>query len=81
MDNKKEIEETVKKILGFDIKVLTNKGEEKIIRFSDIKGSDYLNSTLSTSDDWDRTYEFIKPYTFKVIETRIECLDYSVEII
>ena len=81
MDDKDKLkEEIIEKILGFDIKVLTSKGEEKIIRFTDIKTGIGLSSTLSISDDWDRHYDNLIPFTFKVIEARIECLGYSMTI-
>lgn len=73
-------EEMIEKIVGFDIKVLTSKGEEKTIRFTDIKTANELNSTLSISDDWDRRYDNLMPFTFKVIEARIECFDYTITI-
>lgn len=73
-------EEMIEKIVGFDIKVLTSKNEEKTIRITDIKTTNELNSTLSISDDWDRRYGNLMPFTFKVIEARIECFDYTITI-
>lgn len=73
-------EEFIEKILGFDINVLTSKGEEKIIRFSDIKTGGSLSSSLSITDDWDIHHGTLDPYIFKVIEVRIECLGYSTTI-
>ena len=84
MNNMNELnelkEEIIEKILGFDIKVLTSKGEERTIRLADIKTGNGLNSTLSISDDWDRHYDTLSPFTFKVIEARIECIGYSMTI-
>lgn len=82
MDDKDKLkEEIIEKILGFDIKVLTSKGEKKTIRFTDIKTGSGLSSTLSLSDDWDRHYDTLSPFTFKVIEAKIECFGYSMEVI
>ena len=65
MDN-----EVVEKVLEFNIKVQTNKGQEKIIRIFDIN---HIGSSLSyCHDDYDKLTK---------IEFKLDCLDYSMEII
>lgn len=79
-DKDKFKEEIIEKILGLDIKVLTSKGEEKIIRITDIVTGNSLSSTLSVSNHCDRHYDTLSPFLFKVIEAKIECLNYSMAI-
>lgn len=79
-DKDKFKEEIIEKILGLDIKVLTSKGEEKIIRITDIVTGNSLSSTLSISNHCDRHHGTLSPFLFKVIEAKIECLGYSMAI-
>ena len=65
MDN-----EVVEKVLEFNIKVQTNKGQEKIIRIFDIN---HIGSSLSCCHD---DYDILTKIEFK-----LDCFDYSMEII
>lgn len=66
-------DERVEKVLGFDIKVLTNKGQEKIIRIADIQG--HIGSSLSI--DRDNYYDMGE----KHIELKVDCYGYSMEFV
>lgn len=65
--------EKVEKVLGFDIKVLTNKGKEKIIRFTDIQG--HIGSSLSIDNGY--YYNMGE----KHIELKLDCFGYSMEFV
>lgn len=65
--------ERVEKVLGFDIKVLTNKGKEKIIRFTDIQG--HIGSSLSIEHGG--YYDIGE----KHIELKLDCHGYSMEFV
>ena len=69
-------EEKIEEILGLDIKVRTNKNEEKIIRLTDFKNYEKLNSILSINVDYD-----VIGQMFYKIEFKHECLGYSREIL
>lgn len=65
--------ETVEKVLGFDIKVLTNKGKEKIIRFTDIQGHIGSSLSIENGDYYDMGE--------KHIELKLDCFGYSMEFV
>ena len=64
--------ETIKEILEVDIKVRTNTGKEKVIRFSDIVGCHEAMITCN------RKYNFLNNAKFKI---EFGCSDYSMGII
>lgn len=64
--------ETIEQLLGFEIRVLTNFGKEKIIRYKDFKST--KNSVLNT----ERGKDFCD---FTKIEFSTECLGYALEFI
>ena len=72
MDN-----ETVKEILEVDVKVRTNTGKEKIIRFSDIVGCHNAMITRNCDEYGD--------YSFSInninIKIEFDCSDYSAGIV
>lgn len=65
--------EIIEKILGVDIKVTTDKGEERIISISDLIDIDNKNTSLSV----DKTF-YSKPRC--KINLHIECDGYSFKI-
>lgn len=63
-------EERIEEVLGFNVKVRTNTGKEKLIRFSDIH---HIGSSLAHwQDDYDGVYK---------IEFKLDCFWYSMEIV
>lgn len=63
--------EVIEKVLEFNIKVQTNTGKEKSIRFSNIDG--FIDSSLSyCNDDCDGLAK---------VKFAINCLGYTMEII
>lgn len=64
-------DEVIEKVLGFSIKVQTNTGKEKLIRFSNIDG--FIDSSLSLNHD---DYDDLTKIIFK-----LDCLGYAMEII
>lgn len=65
--------EIVEKVLGFDIKVLTNKGKEKIICFTDIQGHIGSSLSIENGDYYDMGE--------KHIELKLDCFGYSMEFV
>lgn len=77
------IDNSVKEILGFDIKVLTYKGEVKTIRFTDLIDTERLGASLSIdkSLDFDELARTARGISKVTIELKVDCNGYSMELI
>ena len=63
-------DEVIEKVLEFSIKVQTDTGKEKLIRFTNING--FIDSSLSLNHD---DYDYISKIKFE-----LNCLSYAMEI-
>ena len=77
------IDNSIKEVLGFDVRVLTYSGEEKIIRFTELINTERLGASLSIDqsldlDESERTALRISKVT---IELKVDCTGYSMEFI
>ena len=77
------IDNSIKEVLGFDIKVLTYGGEVKIIRFTDLIDTERLGASLSIDKSWDFDHLVRTAYNTSevAIELKVNCLGYSIEFI
>lgn len=73
-------DEMIEKILGFDIKVLTDKGKERTIQFADIKATYGLDSTLSINTDINEDFNGCCKDKVTTIEFKLKCNNYSLVI-
>ena len=75
--------EIIEKVIGLDIKVLTSKGEEKTISFSDIQSGRGLEASLSMYNEYDNypISDALRSLDiFKTIEVKIQTFGFSMEI-
>lgn len=77
------IRDSIQKILGFDVKVLTYGGEVKTIRFTDLIDTERLGASLSIdkSLDFDELARTGRGISKVTIELKVNCNGYSMEFI
>ena len=77
------IDNSIKEVLGFDVKVLTYSGEEKIIRFTELIDTGRLGASLSIdkSLDFDELARTGRGISKVTIELKVDCNGYSMEFI
>lgn len=77
------IDNSIKEVLGFDVRVLTYSGEVKTIRFTDLIGTECLGASLSIdkSLDFDELARTGRGISKVTIELKVDCTGYSMEFI
>ena len=77
--------EAISELIGIDLRALTNKNTEKILRFTDFKNCE----NIEISYDYDQSYVFEEfyrhdvalPPVLKAIKITIPCNGYSLEVL
>lgn len=79
----RNIDNSIKEVLGFDINVLTYGGEVKTIRFTDLIDTGRLGASLSIDKSLDRDELARTEYGISkvTIELKVDCNGYSMELI
>lgn len=79
----KTINNSIQEVLGFDVKVLTHSGEEKIIRFTELINTERLGASLSIDQslDLDESERTALRTSKVTIELKVDCNGYSMEFI
>lgn len=77
------IDNSIKEVLGFDVRVLTYSGEVKTIRFTDLIDTERLGVLLSIdkSLDFDELARTGRGISKVTIELKVDCTGYSMEFI
>lgn len=77
------IDNSIKEVLGFDVKVLTYGGEVKTIRCTDLIDAGRLGASLSIdkSLDFDELAQTGRGISKVTIELKVDCTGYSMEFI
>ena len=77
------IDNSIKEVLGFDVKVLTYGGEVKTIRFTDLINTERFGASLSIdkSLDFDGSARTARGISKVTIELKVDCNGYSIELI
>lgn len=77
------IDNSIKEVLGFDVRVLTYSGNEKIIRFTDLIDTERLGASLSidTNLDFGELVRTVYGISKVTIALKVDCNGYSMELI